>query len=278
MDKLHLLWNSGLGDITCQLVRQLSPSFSFTTEQSSLRDQLNKKISAAGLGHPFSHQLLLSIFLLSPPGLLKVANAEQQLPPWLASAYKDLYENISVPVTLGGSSLDTYQAESSPSPLPAPDFGQFPNSLDELIGNRIQLNRLLGLSNLYYIDPEDQEIKHELTHLRRSLVPLIQSAPSDQLERIWSTDFGDRYWALVRSGVQNEPFDSEDRSIVEHVTQQLNPKQGNGFSMPSSINFFLVAMMYYKPGMMRVDSAEHKLPIWLLEPYRQVFEQSITPV
>ena len=39
-----------------------------------------------------------------------------------------------------------------------PDFGQFPDTLQELVGNRIQLNRLLGLSNLYYIDPEDQEI------------------------------------------------------------------------------------------------------------------------
>lgn len=278
MDKLLLLWNSGLGDTTCQLVRQLSSSFSFTVDQASLRDQLNKKISALGLSHPFSHQLLLSIFLLSPPGLLKVSNAEQQLPSWLAIAYKDLYENISVPVVFGGSSLDSHQAESSHSPLPAPDFGKFPNSLNELIGNRIQLNRLLGLSNLYYIDPDDQEIKHELTLLRRSLVPLIQSASSDELERIWSTDFGDRYWALVRSGVQNEPYDSEDRSIVENVTQQLNPVQGNGFSKPSSINFFLVAMMYYKPGLMRVDSAEDKLPIWLLEPYKQVFEQSITSV
>ena len=42
------------------------------------------------------------------------------------------------------------------------DFGDFPNSLKELVNNRIQLNRMLGLSNLYYIDPEDEEILKEL--------------------------------------------------------------------------------------------------------------------
>ena len=30
--------------------------------------------------------------------------------------------------------------------LPEPDFGVFPATLQELVGNRIQLNRLLGLS------------------------------------------------------------------------------------------------------------------------------------
>ena len=76
--------------------------------------------------------------------------------------------------------------------------------LQELVGNRIQLNRLLGLSNLYYIDPEDQEILQELRQVRLSLIEAIERCPESELEQLWATDLGDRYWALVRSGIQKE--------------------------------------------------------------------------
>ena len=51
--------------------------------------------------------------------------------------------------------------------LPVPNFGDFPSTLGEFVSNRLQLNRLLGLSNLYYIDPEDAEIRAELLQMRR---------------------------------------------------------------------------------------------------------------
>ena len=53
------------------------------------------------------------------------------------------------------------------------------------MGNRIQLNRLLGLSNLYYIDPEDEEILNELRQVRMSLIEAIERCPEQELERIW---------------------------------------------------------------------------------------------
>ena len=93
---------------------------------------------------------LLANFLYSPPGLLQIANAETQLPGWLLDDYRALYEQ-----TLPNS---TEPAACSACHRVAPaDFGVFPSTLQELVGNRIQLNRLLGLSNLYYIDPEDQK-------------------------------------------------------------------------------------------------------------------------
>ena len=65
--------------------------------------------------------------------------------------------------------------------LPQPDFGVFPDTLQELVGNRIQLNRLLGLSNLYYIDPDDQEILQELRQVRLSLIGAIERCPESEL-------------------------------------------------------------------------------------------------
>lgn len=273
MDQLEVLWNGGFGALTKQLVQQLSAQTVFTQDQVALRQSLNQRIGDLGLSQPFAQQLLLAVFLLSPPGLLKVADAERQLPAWLAAAYKQIYETAQ-PVMLLGGETRAQSPAPAPTALPNPDFGAFPDSLEALVGNRIQLNRLLGLSNLYYIDPEDQEICQELLQLRRSLAGLIESAPEPDLERIWATDFGDRYWALVRSGVQKETLDGADQQIKDRSTNRLNPNAGGGFGQPGALNALLVAMMFYAPGSMRVEAPEQKLPAWLLPSYRQVFEQA----
>ena len=97
-------------------------------------------------------QLLLVNFLYSPPGLLSIANAETQLPQWLISDYQELYSSASTASTPSDPAPQR-KSPATPATMPTqPDFGQFPSTLQELVGNRIQLNRLLGLSNLYYTD------------------------------------------------------------------------------------------------------------------------------
>ena len=194
------------------------------------------------------------------------------LPGWRPHT-KQMYETDPVRDDLGGDSPRP-QAQRHPQSSSAAQSGfrAFPESLESLVGNRIQLNRLLGLSNLYYIDPEDQEICQELLQLRRSLAGLIESAPEQDLERIWATDFGDRYWALVRSGVQKEALAAPDQQIKDRATRQLNPNAGGGFDRPGALRALLVAMMFYAPGSMRVEAPEQKLPSWMLSSYRQVFE------
>ncbi len=274
MDQLEALWNGGFGALTQQMVQQLTDQTSFTQEQVELRQELNRRLGDLGLNHPLAHQLLLAAFLLSPPGLLKVANADSQLPNWLAAAYKQMYETVQPVMTLGGETRRPTPPSAHSRGLPNPDFGAFPESLEALVGNRIQLNRLLGLSNLYYIDPEDQEICQELVQLRYSLAGLIESAPDQELQRIWATDFGDRYWALVRSGIQKEALVEPDQQIKDRATSLLNPNAGGGFDRPGALRALLVAMMYYMPGSMRVEAPEQKLPSWLLPSYRQVFEEA----
>ena len=137
-----------------------------------------------------------------------------------------------------------------------PDFGQFPEAIDQLLENRIQLNRLLGLSNLFYIDPDDEEIKSELLVVRTALAKAILSADEVRLEDYWSSDLGDRYWSLVRSGIQSQELTDEDVVLKNSVVAKLNPDQGGGFGTDGVINAFLVAMMYFLPGSMRVDDYE----------------------
>ncbi len=265
-DHLDSFWSSPLGDSTRRMVRQLTPQTILAPEQVACRDALGAWFNQHGLSHPLAPQLMLANFLFSPPGLLKINNPEQYFPHWLVIAYRELYEltapNVAEPTpALGG--------------IPSPDFGEFPATLQELVHNRIQLNRLLGLSNLYYIDPEDQEILSELVQIRGQLADAILSCPEAELERVWATDLGDRYWALVRSGVQKEPLNPRDEQRKHAATVALTPSLGGGgFGTPGALNAFLVAMMYYLPGTMQVDQPQQKVPAWLLHQYTQTFMQA----
>ena len=102
-------------------------------------------------------QLLIVNFLYSPPGLLRIQNPEANIPSWLLPDYQSLYENVpSMPAAAPAAQVPSQAQKVPETSLPKPDFGVFPATLQELVGNRVQLNRLLGLSNLYYIDPEDR--------------------------------------------------------------------------------------------------------------------------
>jgi hypothetical protein len=268
-DQLEALWSSAAGEVTRQLVRQLTPQTTFTAAQVALREAINARFQQDGLSQPLGPQLMLANFLYSPPGLLKINGPEHHLPPWLAGAYRHLYETVApARPGLSGASVAPHQAAA-----PSPDFGSFPSTLQELVGNRIQLNRMLGLSNLYYIDPEDREIFQELQQLRAQLASAILSCPEHQLEQLWGTDLGDRYWAMVRSGVQREPLNSTDQALKQRIVDQLNPALGGGFGRPAATNAFLVAMLFFEPGTMQVESPEQKLSAWLLPHYQQIFAQ-----
>ena len=273
-DLLPSLWASPVGEATKSLVRALRSDSVFSSEQVALRNAIGTKLSG-GFQSPQAIQLLLANFLYSPPGLMRIANSHSQLPQWLLSDYLALYEQATPPAQQVFNAPSPAQTSSPATAIPQPDFGVFPATLQELVGNRIQLNRLLGLSNLYYIDPEDQEILQELRQIRLSLIEAIERSPEHQLEALWSTDLGDRYWALVRSGVQKEAMTPVEEQKKQLVTQKLTPGNGGGFGSPGAINAFLVAMVLFEPGSMRVNEPERQLPGWLLASYQQIFAESI---
>lgn len=271
-DQLEPLWNSAFGQATRELVRAMGPQQAFSPEQVSLREAIGARLNQGGLSQPLAPQLMLANFLLSPPGLLRINNVEQFFPAWLVAGYRELYEAAPA-VAVAPPAMP---APVAPAAAPAaPDFGVFPASLQELVTNRIQLNRLLGLSNLYYIDPEDQEIRHELEQVRSGLADAIERCPEPLLEQLWGTDLGDRYWALVRSGIQKESLSPADEARKQAAVRRLDPGTGGGFGTPGATNAFLITMLFFLPGSMRVDGAEQKLPGWLLPHYQQVFAQAL---
>ena len=275
-DHLEMLWQSSIGDCTRQLIRQLTPSTQFSAAQVQLRDQLNECLRV-GLDQPGSVQMIIATFLFSPAGLFAIQGPERYLPNWLINDYHNLYSQVAKPAEpqFFSAPQPSPQVPQPASMPPAPDFGEFPGSLQELQSNRLQLNRMLGLANLYFIDPEDQEIRSELEQIRLKFSQAIIRCPDEQLELLWAGDLGDRYWAMVRSGIQKEELSQDDQTLKEHMIHKLTPSSGGGFGKPGSINAMLVAMLYFVPGSMKVDDADQKLPAWLLPGYQEVFANNL---
>ena len=118
-DHLEALWNGPLGTLTVSLVNQLTPNYSFSSSQVAFRNAVGQHLQNS-FSHPLTPQLLLAVFLFSPPGLFRIGNPENQLPPWLSSAYMSLYENTEV------STPQPTPAPQVAQELPRPDFGNFP--------------------------------------------------------------------------------------------------------------------------------------------------------
>lgn len=276
-DVLELLWNGSIGQATREMVAQLTPTTFFPDRQTTLRDQLSQFLQK-GFQQPGAAKAVIATFLLSPPGQFKIVNCDKHLPAWLVPSYLSLYETGQSTAVMPAISTqpEVVKPESTNEfNLPVPDFGEFPKTLEQLIGNRLQLNRLLGLSNLFYIDPEDQEIREELLQFRKGLADLLLSADDTALENAFVSDFADRYWALVRSGVQSVPLSGEEENLKQNVKNRLSPELGGGFGKPGAISAFLVAMMLYQPGTMQVEDPDQKLPGWLLSGYKEIFSSAI---
>ena len=209
-------------------------------------------------------QFLVANFLYSPPGLLKINDADNQLPGWLLPDYRALYEQKDLTTT-------TAQSQQSPQPatkLPEPDFGVFPSTLQELLGNRIQLNRLLGLSNLYYIDPEDREILQELREVRLQTIQLMLSVGRDELGRQFQSDFGDRFWAMAQSGVQKESLDANEIQQRDAIQQWLS-QTPNSLHQDGGIQRFAAVLLFNPPGSVRLAEPDQNLPAWFTDGYKR---------
>ena len=67
----------------------------------------------------------------------------------------------------------------------------------------------------------------------------------NKLESIWVSDLGDRYWALVRSGLQKELTPEEEQK--KHAAAEAEPYHW-GWLIPGVINAVLVAMTCLSQG------------------------------
>jgi hypothetical protein len=213
------------------------------------RDSLSQRLRQVGFEQPEGQALLLALMPFYPPGQLRVEDAAAKLPGWLLELYRQRYE-------------------AAPAPSPAQAAGAPVPSGDPSFNDRIFLNRMLGLSNLYYIDPEDQEILQELRQVRLQTVQLLLSVDREQLGRQFTADFGDRYWAMAQSGVQKEPLDANEASQRDALQQWLT-SHANSLAIEGGIQRFAGALLFAMPGSVQLANPEQNLPAWFLEGFRR---------
>ena len=232
-DALEMLWDSVFGETTRLLISQLTPLTAFSPAELQLREEM-LGVMRQGFNQPGAVKTMITAFLLSPPGTLTISDPETKMPAWLLTIYRQIYE-VTPPA-------------AAPVITPSP-----PLTLQEFAASRIHLNRLQGLSNLYYIDPEDEEIRQDLQSLRLLLCQLILDCPPQELDGLFQPDLADRYWALVRSGIQTVPTLPDEKTIKDVA-----------FCQPKDLRSLLVALCYKQPSPAILDQVPIDVPGWLL--------------
>jgi hypothetical protein len=252
-DFLEPLMTSPFGRVYKLFLERCCHQSPDTPGARQLRERLSQRLRSCGFQGGEGHGLLLALMLFYGPGSLKVEDAASKLPGWLLELYRQRYESDS----------------SGPAqPTAAPASGQ-PSFTD-----RIFLNRMLGLSNLYYIDPDDQEILQELRQVRLQTVDLLLSANKADLGNHFSADFGDRFWAMAQSGVQKEPLDANEASKRDAIQQWLSTTP-QSLHAEGGIQRFAAALLFSLPGSVRLANPEQNLPAWFLEGFRRFSSMAV---
>ena len=216
------------------------------TSAETRRNELSQKLRQTGCESQEGWATLLALFPYFPPQQLKVEEAAAKLPAWLNEIYSSRYEASS----------------SANTPLAAEATGK------PAFDDRIFLNRMLGLSNLYYIDPEDQDILQELRLIRLETVDLMLSVSQDELARQFQADFGDRFWAMAQSGVQKENLDSNESNKRDSLQQWLS-ETPQSLHQDGGIQRFAAVLLFNAPGSIRLADPDRNLPRWFAEGYKR---------
>ncbi|MEG4278967.1 FkbM family methyltransferase [Microcoleus sp. MON1_C1] len=197
-----------------------------------------------GLVQPQAINALLGAMLYFVPGKMRVPDARTRLPQWLLEDYEKVFESVF--------------ATTEPTLVKQDYLPQF-------------LNQLTAAVNLYEIDPTAELAIADLRHIRKQMADLWLSVSDEQLELLYRSDFGKGYKAMLGSGFINEPLNESDREFFNSLVVELS----KGFGAPKAVNNLLAAMLYCRPGQLRVQDANTCLPPWLLEDYEQLVGAAI---
>lgn len=153
-------------------------------------------------------------------------------------------------------------------------YQQKPKSSIELetpLGKRDFLAELVSYVNLYDINPFTQTIVDHLRYLRKVLADYWLKIPPHKLEEFYRDHMGQGYQILLHRGIQKESLTPSEQKFVDELTQVAT-----GLQHPNALNCLMAAMLYYVPGKMLVREAEQRLPKWLINDYKTVFESPET--
>ena len=90
------------------------------------------------------------------------------------------------------------------------------------------------------------------------------SMGSDQMSRQFQSDFGDRFWAMAQSGIQNESLDAQEVSQRDAMQQWLS-QTPNSLHQEGGIQRFAAVLLFNPPGSVRLADPDSNLPGWFVD-------------
>jgi len=225
-------------------------------QAESIKVELSQKLRANGFQDGGGSQLLLALMPFFPPGQLKVEDAAAKLSGDTLKIYQLRY----------GVPAASSEGPASQNPTGSPSFE-----------DRIFLNKILGLSNLYYIDPEDQEILIELRSVRLQVVELLINAKPEDVASAFQKDFGDRYWAMAQCGIQKESLNSQESARRDELQRWLS-ETPNSLHQAGGLQRFAATLLFNQPGSVKLADPERNLPAWFVEGFKRFNSMVNSPV
>jgi FkbM family methyltransferase len=249
-EKLEKIYESEIGKAYQTLLNSGIQHEELTQEEQIFVQQLTQLTK--GLIHPQAINGLLASMLYFKPGTMRIPNADNRLPHWLISDYKNIFETG---IVIGNQDVteetSTYllQVQYMTSPL--------------------FLNQLLGTINLYRIDSSDQGVVMELRQLRKQLADFWILTPPEKLQSLYQSDLNKAYYALLRSGIVKESMLEAEKTFFTSLITEVS----KGMTESNSMNYLLAILLYCRPGQLKVQDANTSLPPWFLSDY-ETFVQS----
>jgi hypothetical protein len=271
VDHLEPLYRGPIGEAYRLMLAGVLPALPLSAEDERWKKALSHRL-LKGFGSHETTNLLLAVMPFYDLNTMKVADPLRQIPEWLLMDYAercdpDLRERLAhrrpvsqaLPALLGPAGQGGNGTQSMPVSLPVLWERRGEQALREIQDSEF-LGRMSGLINLYAIDPNDSELKAELSTLRRKVAQIWLDVDTDQLQSLYRTPFGQLTQNLIGSGFCRESL-GEQESLARRQLGQIVAEMRH----PRSLNALMAALLYYPPGKVNVHSGENLLPSWLLQ-------------
>jgi hypothetical protein len=114
-----------------------------------------------------------------------------------------------------------------------------------------------------------------LLAFREKFVDFWQQVPAAAIEAAYQSPVGEAYRNLISADnfQSTHPPTPTQQAHLQTISTELRQLPTG----PESVRHYLVAMLFYGPGSMRIEAARSRLPAWLQPDYFALYEPQANP-
>ena len=292
IDQLEIFYHGAIGRAFREMLLGSLPGLPLAPDEARWKESLARRLQDH-FDAPERPNLLLAVMPYCAPGRMRLENPLTSLPPWLLADYSHCFDpELSPPLSRQAvlpqtaasqvalvsnahplSAASSMQQRSVQVPGAAAAAGVALDSLPVLSARRGAeafaafedsefTDRMIGLINLFRIDPGDREVVGELRMLRRLIGQVWLDVTPASLEALYRSSLGQIYRELLASDFGALTDETEDLALRQSLTQ-VAVNQDH----PSMAQALLAVMPFYPQGKMRLGAGQARLPGWLRQEF-----------